>query len=256
MENNGAMYGQDSREARTGEKRGFKVSTAMWVVGGVLVVLGLINAVLILRPSSFGAQSQTAVHVFPSGHPPVITSYDLVEEGSVTMSLRQPFYTPTALDSLRQGDILYIEVTGHGLWRQVPDPKATAFHRTFRVVPDGPESIVNPDGKEVAIPQGRVNSPEDLPAGYRRKEFPHQTVQMGALVAAVGTVAYDDDGMAERLDEHFIVGTKRWLRIDGQVLKDTQVLFTLNLRWKEVSWQSNSGTFQIITRVYRPRAAS
>jgi hypothetical protein len=228
----------------------------MWIVGGALVLVGILNAVLLLRPASFGAPSQTAVHVFPPGHPPVITSYDLVEEDFVNMSLRQPFYTPTTLDSLQQGDIVSIEVSGHGLWLQVPDPKATAFHRTFRIVPDGPEVIVNPDGKEVAIPQGRVNSPEDLPAGYRRNEFPHQTAQMGALVAAAGTVTYDDDGMAERLDEHFIVGTKRWLRIDGRVSKETQVLFTLNLRWKEVSWQFNSGIFQIITRVYRPHDAS
>jgi hypothetical protein len=228
----------------------------MWFTGGALLTLGVVSAALLVRPLTFGSVPETRVHVFPQGHPPVLTSYDLVKEDVVTFSLRQPFYTPTALDSLRQGDILYIEASGHGLWTQVPDPKATAFHRTFRIVPDGPEAIVNPDGKELAIPQGRVNSPEDLPAGYRRKEFPHQTAQMGALVAAVGAVTYDADGMTERLDEHFIVGTKRWLRIDGRASKETQVLFALNLRWKEVSWQFNSGVFQIITRVYRPRDAS
>jgi len=48
MENNDATYGQDSRETPTDEARGFKVSTRMWVVGGALVLVGIVNAVLLL----------------------------------------------------------------------------------------------------------------------------------------------------------------------------------------------------------------
>lgn len=136
-------------------------------------------------------------------------------------------------------------VTGHGLWRQTNDTTSKAFP-TMEINPDSPKAPVDSKGREVPI-----NSPEDLPAGYRRDEFPHQSARMAALVATVGTVAYDDDGMGVWLDDHFIVGTKCWLRVDGRASKDTQVLFTLNLRWKEVAWRNNEGIFQIITRVYR-----
>jgi hypothetical protein len=227
-----------------GEDREFKFPMRIWVVGGALMAVGLMSVVLLLRPSSFGSRSETAVHVFSSEYPPDISSYNLVEEDSVNMPLHRPFYTPTTLDALHKGDLLCIEVTGHGLWRQNPNPK----FRTVNITPDGPEEIsVDSKGREVPI-----NVPQDLSARSRRNEFPHQSARMATLVAAVGTWTYND-GRTKQLDKHFIVGTKRWLRVDGRVSKDTQVLFTLNVRFREGAWHDTEGTFHIITRVYRLR---
>lgn len=242
---------QGSRERKAGEARGPKISRLMWIFGGVLVALGIFNLALLIRPGIHGSKHETSVYVFPPGPGPVLTSYDLVNESITTFSLRQPFYTPVE-ESLQEGDVLHVTVAGEGIWRQIPDPTQTVFHQTFRLNPAGPTAVVTPKGDK-AIPGGRVNAPADLPSGYRKSDFPHQTAVMAALVGVVGRAQYDHDGMMVRCKEHFMIGEDRWLRIDGAPTPDTRLLLTLNLRWKETSWQYNEGAFLVKVQRFRPR---
>lgn len=244
------------RSAPGRERRGPRVSSLVWLIVVALLIVGAVNAVRIMRPLQLSSATETQVHVFPQGHPPVLTSYDLVKEDLLTFSLQQPFYTPADIDSLCEGDILHVTAAGQGVWRQVPDSSQPVFQRAFRVTPTGPVAVLNRDGGQADIPAGRINAPKDLPAGYRSKEYPHQTATMGSLIAAVGRVQYDNDGIAKMLDDHFSVGVERWLRVDGKPSKETQLAFALNLRWKEVAWQYNEGLYRIRVQLYRLRKPS